>query len=708
MRELKLHQVVSFSSEDTVHKASNLLRSSGQQKWLCAAGGEKEASIILQLEKACEISSVDIGNAGSAFVEVLVCRSTSSEFQVLVVASSFMTPGDSKTWKNINSVRMFNKDALSKTTADQKWDRIKVVCRQPFNKVEKFGVSFVKFRGPGDVDDADVSASLSTASTTSAAGGVPSLASTPSFGKFNLRDAASSSNMSVGSLFATRNDQPTSTTAASSASSMAAQARDASSTLSAKAQPTTAATTGVPRRTPSPNPDASLKPSTSAAATSQKRKASPKMPRADSNSSANSTGGKDNAGQPPPAKRMRRTGGKKADVPFDEVLDGVVFALSGFQNPLRGNLRDKGLALGAEYRSQWETGCTHLVAAFQNTPKYKQVKGDRGIIVRKDWIEHCHTAKRRLTTKRFVFSAADASSSSSDDEDNDTRSTQPYRNVAAPATAAAAATKTTAAATSATASSTSHKGQSRNTSHSPRGSPQAKRKAVAAAARAAVNYSDSDDNTASTSAVRASTAVDREATAYSSGSDTEDELERLRVQQQQKDGSSPVGGDDAARSSSSSDTEVDEEMSALPAGHKAATPVKTTSISSSKATGTPSLVSNTVAAAAAASSSQRPTGGRPPRLASFYDGVHFLLFGDFKPSIRKALVRYVCAYGGVIEDYMSDDVTYVITDSEWDRNFDQALADVSTLKFVRPSWVMSCHDSQKRLPLDTYEIKKPE
>ena len=111
---------------------------------------------------------------------------------------------------------------------------------------------------------------------------------------------------------------------ASSASSMAAQARDASSTLSAKAQPTTAATTGVPRRTPSPNPDASLKPSTSAAATSQKRKASPKMPRADSNSSANSTGGKDNAGQPPPAKRMRRTGGKKADVPFEEVLVGIL------------------------------------------------------------------------------------------------------------------------------------------------------------------------------------------------------------------------------------------------------------------------------------------------------------------------------------------------------------------------------------------------
>ena len=41
--------------------------------------------------------------------------------------------------------------------------------------------------------------------------------------------------------------------------------------------------------------------------------------------------------------------------------DGVTFALSGFKNPLRGELRDKGLALGAMYKPQWEKGCTHLM-----------------------------------------------------------------------------------------------------------------------------------------------------------------------------------------------------------------------------------------------------------------------------------------------------------------------------------------------------------
>ena len=43
------------------------------------------------------------------------------------------------------------------------------------------------------------------------------------------------------------------------------------------------------------------------------------------------------------------------------VLDGVIFALSGFQNPLRSQIRDQGLKLGAKYRPDWTDDCTHLV-----------------------------------------------------------------------------------------------------------------------------------------------------------------------------------------------------------------------------------------------------------------------------------------------------------------------------------------------------------
>ncbi|CAB4039699.1 DNA repair XRCC1-like, partial [Paramuricea clavata] len=100
------------------------------------------------LEKASKINSVDIGNNGSAFVEVLVGRSSSSEYQVLLVASSFMSPAESKSGTNNNRVRMFGLEKLSKVIADQKWDRVKLSCTQPYTKTSCYGLSFVNFHTP--------------------------------------------------------------------------------------------------------------------------------------------------------------------------------------------------------------------------------------------------------------------------------------------------------------------------------------------------------------------------------------------------------------------------------------------------------------------------------------------------------------------------------------------------------------------------------
>lgn len=53
---------------------------------------------------------MDIGNNGSAFVEVLVGRSTAPDvFEVLLPMCTFMTVSESKQWKNSNRVRMFGK-----------------------------------------------------------------------------------------------------------------------------------------------------------------------------------------------------------------------------------------------------------------------------------------------------------------------------------------------------------------------------------------------------------------------------------------------------------------------------------------------------------------------------------------------------------------------------------------------------------------------
>ena len=43
------------------------------------------------------------------------------------------------------------------------------------------------------------------------------------------------------------------------------------------------------------------------------------------------------------------------------VLSGVMFALSGFKNPYRSELRDKATELRAHYKPDWRPSCTHLM-----------------------------------------------------------------------------------------------------------------------------------------------------------------------------------------------------------------------------------------------------------------------------------------------------------------------------------------------------------
>ena len=51
----------------------------------------------------------------------------------------------------------------------------------------------------------------------------------------------------------------------------------------------------------------------------------------------------------------------KSKKDFPQLLNDVVFVLSGYQNPKRGEIRDKALMMGAKYRRDWGSDCTHLV-----------------------------------------------------------------------------------------------------------------------------------------------------------------------------------------------------------------------------------------------------------------------------------------------------------------------------------------------------------
>ena len=52
------------------------------------------------------------------------------------------------------------------------------------------------------------------------------------------------------------------------------------------------------------------------------------------------------------------------EIPLNDhskLMKDVVFVLSGFQNPLRSELRNKATEMGAIYHDEWNKKCTHLV-----------------------------------------------------------------------------------------------------------------------------------------------------------------------------------------------------------------------------------------------------------------------------------------------------------------------------------------------------------
>jgi hypothetical protein len=94
---------------------------------------------------------------------------------------------EARSGSNPNRVRMFTSEKLSKPEAEQKWDSVKVVCRQPFNKHVQYGLAFITFHS---VIAEDKPASLSN-----------------KLGRFLVKDDNDELNsVSAGSLFARRKD----------------------------------------------------------------------------------------------------------------------------------------------------------------------------------------------------------------------------------------------------------------------------------------------------------------------------------------------------------------------------------------------------------------------------------------------------------------------------------------------------------------------
>ncbi|XP_017870299.1 PREDICTED: DNA repair protein XRCC1 [Drosophila arizonae] len=461
------------SSEDAVHVAANLLKENAAKKWKTQAIGEKSAHVILEFEEPQQITGIDIGNEHSAFIEVLVSKTgcQPDDFRELLLSSSFMTPIESKNSSNTNRVRCFSSDALCQAALTDKWKLVKIVCTQPFNKHVQYGLSFVKMHVAGSAKPKCLVPDKFKLTAHPNPSPSPAVAA---LGRFKLREESPDSEpdgKASLSLFqrwkATRNEDTSTAAAIRDAGSPAALRRLSDSRPAPIKTPTQAnspsSATQAETKVLDRNRDSLLfgddedEDNPAGAVADARKQRLSKHIEADKNRRRmeleKELEKKKNKGKrlstEKPAVKQDEQPEKKVEskptaavqaqkrlsssleeqskpakkpkmkepkyVPFNQLLRGVVLVISGIQNPDRADLRSKAIALGAKYKADWEPGCTHLICAFRNTPKYNQVKG-HGKIVTRRWIEKCYELKKYLPWRRFALDNAEMAQPESDEE----------------------------------------------------------------------------------------------------------------------------------------------------------------------------------------------------------------------------------------------------------------------------------------------------
>lgn len=626
MPEIEIQHIVSFSSADKNNPAENLLKLDGSHKWKCATPGEKSVSCILQFSKCSQIHSIDIGNEGSAFVEILVGKSAATadkDFEVLLVASSFMSPLDSRNGTNRTSVRMFGPDKLNKATADKQWDRVKIICTQPFTKTTQYGLSFVKFHSPSDQKDTE--------------------AKTKKLGAFTLKPDSDddADNIHVGSLFANRGKAETVLTPSlTGAAAIRAAGRLAEEHI--KTAPPSKASAAAPAKRPAASPPPAQVQKKTKTVTVTKSSGSdteeeetaikpPLRKQSTSLSSTSSTSKRGDDGDATSALKRSKTlpATKSTAKEFSRLMEDVVFVLSGFQNPFRAELRDKAMEMGAKYRPDWGRGCTHLICAFQNTPKYQQVSG-KGKIVTKSWITDCHKMKKLLPWRKYRLGDAESPDESSEDEEDTKAAPKPKASLQRKPTLEQSADKLKRNMPNTSRSTLPKKGVSFGSGSEPEESEE----------------------------------------------DTDDELRKAAERNKQK-------------------KKQQEKAETNPDQGKA---------SAAKKEGDPYDVATDEEQDNPASKDEGGSDSGVPDLPEFFSDKHFFFYGDFESAERRLLTRYVAAYNGEEEDYMSKKVNFVVTSQKWDDNFEEALSENPNLVFVKPRWIFACHDKSKLLPYQPYIV----
>jgi len=714
MPPLNFSRIVSFSSEEPTHPATSLL---SKGKWACKDEGEPEAWVILQLEEMSIISDLDLGNNGAAFIEVQVGRlgMEVKDYQTLLVASSFMSPGEARLGDKATRVRMFSSDQFSATSAKEKWDMVKVVATQPFTKHSRYGLAFI------------------TVSGKTASGAPPSVPGSLAvkLGAFKLKEEKKDE-IAVGSLFRRQKEQ-----GASESSSVAASLR-ADKTLAdmalvrsekeetkrkrseeegggeMKPKKIRPVNGDLPRRDCVPGESRAdmfknFEPKKEATKERVKNvkqsdlrkerkaieedlnervKKYKKQEDVDEDKGKNPNGRVSGEGSSrsthsdQEAPKISKAAGKesqkepnsknvesdttKKTAPFRDLLRGVVFALSGFQNPLRGEIRGKAMEMGAKYEPDWSSRCTHLICAFANTPKFQQVKTSGGKIVKREWVEECHSRRRRLPWRRFCLDRADRGEESEEEVWEEAAVQRNNANGASRHPVHPYEQDTDEEVEQLKQRDAKEAEDEKKKLDAEKRAEELKwkeKEETEEKKRVRKEREEKMEETArkkeeAEKVINEKNSAKTEARCYDMETDEEDVVEDVE---------SKLKLADDHDSAYDADTDVDDDI--------------------------------------AEKLRQKTDHLDYPQMPSFFSSLQFYMHGNYDKGEKELITRYIIAFGGKILPVMKKTVSRVITASNWwSDDFKEMLILNPDVIFLRPSWIFACSDQQKLVAEGTHRV----
>lgn len=308
-----------------------------------------------------------------------------------------MTPLESKSSNNTNRVRCFGKDALVPNVVDSKWSLIKVVCTQPFNKHVQYGLSFLKVH----VQETKILKEMGIEKNLV----FNQLPENTKIGNDKLinvskvkfrENSPDLENDNSTSLFSRwkklkeiGKDQQVSAASCSNKSSVAEIQRSVNKSINPQSEKTNPIIRDRNRQDIAFGGDVESGCNQTKLEFLSQYIEKDKAKRREENEQNNKTLKKIESSQvlnmsakklnniidnehniqeksnkrqsSPLQKSVKKIKNASNYTTFNQLLKGVVLVISGIQNPSRADLRNKALAMGAKYKADWDSSCTHLM-----------------------------------------------------------------------------------------------------------------------------------------------------------------------------------------------------------------------------------------------------------------------------------------------------------------------------------------------------------